>query len=272
MDIVCYFPDYDQEHKMVLEAFAMGAKAELRPVTDYRPCDVAVIYGLYKYKVSKTLSKLPIITLHQGPRRLIVIDSSPVMRGRYWQVGWGTSLGGNNDFLNKGSAWDRWHSWGIELRPWQLRGPDAPVIVCGQVPWDANVQDTDHVKWIIDTMRFYNECGQKVLFRPHPKMHMGYGKGVVGVYHTGSLADALAQARVIVTWNSTIGTDAAIAGTPVIAVDKGSFAYDVAGHEILDIQPKLLMFNREQWAANLAYCQWNLDELRTGMAWAHLSR
>lgn len=277
-DVVVYKPGYDAEHDMVLEAFACGVanasgySCEIRPVTSYRECDVAVIYGLAKHKVPKTMSKAPIIAKHMGHRRLIVIDSAPIKRGTYWQIGWGSGLGNRLDFLNDKSPPLRWHSFGIPLKPWQVRGPSAPIIVCGQIPWDANVQDTDHIQWIRDWVRFYRECGQHVLFRPHPKMHLAYGAGIAAAHHTDTLANALAQARIMVTYNSTVGTDAVIAGVPTIAMDKGSFAWPVTGHDALEIKPEMLCFNRDQWAANLAYCVWNLEEIRNGTAWAHLAR
>lgn len=276
-DVVVYTPGYDVEHDTVLAAFAKGAKAEIRPVTDYRPCDVAVIYGLAKRKIAKTMTKAPIIAKHQGFRQLIVIDSAPILRGKgYWQVGWGRAasgapLGRRNDFRNDASPWDRWKSLDIELKAWQVRGPDAPIMICGQVPWDANVQDSEHLKWCLDLMMFYSECKLNLMFRPHPRMK-AINYGVAKPVHDGPLEDALAKARIMVTFNSTVGTDAVIAGVPTIAMDEGSFAYDVAGHDSLTMNPSMLCFDRNQWAANLAYCVWNLEELRNGTAWAHLSR
>jgi hypothetical protein len=266
--IVVYEPYYNENHKKVLRAFAIGCGAEVRDVRDYVECDIAVIFGLPKISVKETHSKYPIVARHQG-RRLIVIDSAPQRRKQYWAVGYG-GIAGNAQFFNHNAPPDRWTRLKIELQPYDEKRT-GPILVCGQLPHDATVQYTDHVGWCERTVKFYVDRKDWVLFRPHPKITNAMQYGVdTTLWDTNTLAATLRNARCVVTWNSTIGVDALIAGTPVIAVDKGSFVYPIVSHELTDVD-KPLMPDRKQWAASLAYCMWSIKELENGLAWHHLS-
>jgi hypothetical protein len=70
----------------------------------------------------------------------------------------------------------------------------------------------------------------------------------------------MAGAGLVVTFNSNTGVDAALFGRPVIAMDEGSMAWPVAGHQVTEI----VMPDRSAWAARLAWCQWTMDEMRSG--------
>jgi hypothetical protein len=55
----------------------------------------------------------------------------------------------------------------------------------------------------------------------------------------------------------------------VIAIDRGSMAWDMARHEIT---LKRITPNRDQWLYDLAYKQWTLEEIAAGEAWEHLKK
>jgi hypothetical protein len=101
-----------------------------------------------------------------------------------------------------------------------------------------------------------------VRFRPHPGAQRRGGAAEVPGAATigGTLAEALAGAALVVTFNSNSGVDAALAGRPVVAMDAGSMAWAVAGHEVAEVvQP-----DRTAWAARLAWCQFNKAEMESG--------
>jgi len=63
--------------------------------------------------------------------------------------------------------------------------------------------------------------------------------------------------------------ESVIEGVPVFACDKGAMSLDVS-NDIIDLEnPKL--YNREQWAYNLAYTQWTREEMVEGLPWKHLT-
>jgi hypothetical protein len=81
----------------------------------------------------------------------------------------------------------------------------------------------------------------------------------------------LQGAHAVVTFNSNTGVDAVIAGVPIFTIDRGSMAWEVSDHDLSEIE-KPNLYDREQWAHNLAYTQWTMAEMAGGWAWSHLFR
>lgn len=259
-------------HDMVLEAFAEGACGQLVSGWKWAPDDIAVVFGVRKERVPASWPRGDIIKKqerHGG--RVIVLETGYVNRGagrdHHYAAGWG-GLNGRADFRNAGMASDRWELLGRGLRPW--RGDGSRMLVCGQVPWDAACQHHDHIGWCqMATAQLGRRFGPAVAFRPHP-LAACVNYGVRCEISDRTLEEDLADARCVVTFNSNTAVDAIIAGVPAIAMDPGSMAWDVAGHTLDDVDnpPRP---ERAQWASDLAWAQWNVDELRRGLAWAHLS-
>ena len=276
MKVVCFEPGYNEKHRTVLRALAAGIPgAEVRPLGAYEPCDVAVIFGLVKRAYKATWAKQAVLNRHRGAR-LLVVESAFVRRGDYWAVGWG-GINGHADFLNNGVPDDRWRAMGIKTRPW--RSPRdvkasrlSPVVVCGQIPRDTNVQDTDHPAWCRQIMAWLKAERIPAMFRPHPRVG---DPGIYGIrdalWDTSPLADTLNWARSFVVFNSTSGVDAALAGVPVVALDRGAFCWPVASHALAQLHVPRCP-SRRAWLAGLGYSQWTLDEMRAGAPWRHLTR
>lgn len=275
MKVGVFSPEHnDTLHHTVLQAFAEGVKSEshecfLENVECYKPCDVAVVFGVFKKSVPLSRYRGTIIDLHRKIQKpVVVIDSGYVSRDKYFAVGL-NGLNGRADFKNHNSKPDRWNRLGVTLAPWRKDG--GHVLVCGQIPWDASVQDTDHVEWCQETItRIRQRTSRKIVFRPHPKCAAKVEYGVnADMVSTAPLADDLANAHCVVTYSSNSGVDAAIAGVPVFADDHGSMAWPIANKSFAWVDSPVRP-DREQWAANLAYTQWTIDEIREGKAWRHL--
>lgn len=254
----------DGHHNSVLTSFyagllASGVDAFREPVDRYRPCDVAVVFGVAKHAVPASRHRGSIIELHEKlSKPVIVIDSGYVKRDKYFMVGL-NGLNGRADFKNQSCPSDRWESLGVELRPWREDG--GYVLVCGQIPWDASVQDTNHQAWCHDTI---NRLGQtttkEIKFRPHPKF---------APVPLPPLDDELSGAHAVVTYSSNSAVDAALAGVPVFADDIGSMAWPIANKSFAWIDAPVKP-DRQQWANNLAYTQWTRQEMQEGTPWQHL--
>ena len=269
MRVIVYEPRYSRKQQLILRQMVGGIKgAELQSLEDFVPgeADVAVVFGWYKLAWQPTMAKWPII-VHPG-HRLLIIESAFQLRKSYYQVGWG-GFAGHADFRTDGVPDDRWRVMGIPTRPWQ-HNPDGPIVVIGQLPHDTQVQDVDHVQWCQDTVRYFQDAGQIVRFRPHPRIKDSLDYGIPEeLWDQGKLRLTLKRAQAVVTWNSTTGVDAAIAGVPVVALDRGSMAWPVASHELAGafVRP-----DRAQWFAALGYSQWTPSEMLLGKPWEHLNR
>lgn len=269
MKVVVYEPDYDPLHRRLLRALARGIPgAVVRDARAYEPCDVAVIFGLKKNSFPKSWAKGEIVRQHAG-RPVLVLERGYVRRDEYWSLGW-NGINGRADHVNEDAPSDRWAALGVELRPWH--GGDY-FLVAGQVPWDVSVQHTDHRAWCRQTVAVLAGAGVEVRFRPHP---LAVKRGAdYGVPDRFLRPDApLERAAAVVTFNSNLGVDATLAGTPVSATDEGSMARAVALPSALAVLNGAAAWrpDRTRWAAELAYAQWTEAELASGAAWERVGR
>lgn len=271
MKVAVYIPDYNAVHQGVLRAFAEGIPgAEVRWLQKFKPdTDVAVVFGWYKYAYEPTMKKKPIIKHYLKAGKLIVVESAFLKRKEYYQIGW-NGFAGNADFKNEGVPMDRWNKLGVPLKPWANR-PGGLTVVCGQLPRDTQVQNSPHIGWCIDTFHWYKRrLGNRVVFRPHPRCNDPREYGIDPKYFDRRpLKEVLDEARLVVTWNSTTGVEAAVAGVPVVACNEGSMARPVAMGMLAE-HP--IFPDRSKWLAGLGYAQWTPEEMRRGLPWNHLTR
>ncbi len=277
MSIVVYYPAYDEHHKQVLASFYRGLRshyengeARWAPSVAYEPesaPDLAVIFGVGKVAVPRSADRQTIIDgqlSHGGD--VLVLETGYVHRERYFAAGF-NGLNGRADFCNEGSPPDRWEALEVDLQP---RGPGKALLLCGQVPWDASVQHSNHMAWVENTAsRLAEDWPGELLLAPHPKgpqYDMGGWQRI-----NGPIEEKLALAHACVTFNSNCAVDALIAGVPAVTMDEGSMAWDVTPHSLRDLVD-IELPPRYQWAADLAYTQWTLEEFASGEAWSHLSQ
>lgn len=236
-----------------------GIPVQVRRPHEYRPCDVAVMWGHRQQRIMEAQKA-------RGARYLVMERAYFRDRFAYYSLGF-DGLNGRADFVNAGSSPDRWVKHGVKVAPWKTGGGYA--LVCGQVIGDASLAQVNYTQWLRDAVRAARSYGLPVKFRrhPHPRAARdGLGLGVE--FSRGTLEQDLAGAAVAITCNSNSGVDAALAGVPVVTYDRGAMAWPVAAHDI----GQLVRPDRSQWLFDLAYAQWTLGEIQAGDAWAHLSR
>lgn len=264
--IRAYLPNnYDSEALIALDNFFVGLLrageyAEIASPQDVRPCDVAVVFGWnkpYHFKIAGQA------------KRVLVLNYGLLNRPDYWVAGWG-NISNHAEFYNYGSPADRWENLNLEIKPWRKGGEH--VLVNCQVPSDGSVQHIDIVEWarsIVTRLKDYTE--REIIFRPHPLAREATPDIPGAVRSERTLEEDLENAWAIVTYNSTSSAMAALGGVPIFAMDVGSLAWPIARHDVCYIEQPIYP-RREQWAYNLAYCQWTLEEFSNGIAWEHLQQ
>lgn len=269
MKVIVFMPWYNKKLQKPMRAFASGIpNCEIRDVRQYEDCDIAVIFGLVKKTYSATHTKEVILKKHSG-RSLIVMESAFYNRKKYFAIGF-SGIHGSADFRSEGASLDRWESMNAPVQPWSNR-PKGPMVVCGQLPRDTNVQHTDHVDWCKKTVGYYLKNKIPVLFRPHPRCDDPEIYGVnEKLWDRRKLKHTLKEARGVVIWNSTSGVDAVIAGVPVIAQSHDALSFPVASSTL---NPDYLIRpDRDKLFAKIGYAQWTLAEMKEGLPWLHLTR
>lgn len=270
-----FVPSNNAEHWKVLEAFMTGVRkhgepATMHSVNKYEDSDVAVVFGVGKKDVPCSHARGEIIKRqHDEGHPVIIVEKGYVKRDVYYACGW-NGLNNRAQFRNHNMPGDRWAELGITLKPWRRSG--STILVCGQVPSDASVQNTDIIKWCAETVRtLVREIpGKQIIFRPHPLARARTPDMLGAKTSARTLQEDLADAACVVTYNSNTGVDAVLEGIPVYVADKGAMAYDVASKELTSA----FMPHEDtvrQWAYDLAYTQWTLAEMREGKPWAHLT-
>ena len=149
------------------------------------------------------------------------------------------------------------------LKPWK-EGGDY-VLLMGQVPGDMSLRGRDLSGWYAEkTLECLKNYRLPVKFRPHPlAARKGLNKVPFGAtLADGTLEENLQNAAAVVTYNSNSGVDAVLAGVPTVIADEGSMALSVASIQV----GQYYRPPREQWAAELAWKQWQLSEISSGFA------
>lgn len=236
---------HQTEHaSLVVEGLGRhGIECETVPYNEPHKADFCIMWGWRQHSVINhaKANGMPILVMERGHLQ---------PRMEFTSFGW-NGLGGRGTYPKQEHAGSRWGKhWG-HMDPWKWGGKYALVI--GQVPGDASIVGVDFNYWVEHVTEELTKRNYKVKFRPHPL-----------VSEVASLADDLKNAELAVTFNSTAAVECVLAGVPTMAFDRGSMAWPVTTH-FFDETPR--RFNRSEWVCDLACCQWNAEEIRSGEAW-----
>ena len=123
-----------------------------------------------------------------------------------------------------------------ELQPMKTEGD---TIIFGQKPSDHSLRSSDHVAWVEEKMKAYPDAE----LRHHPLM-------TTERFQREHIGDALERCHRAITYSSTVGAEALIAGCISEPDFPGSPA--VGG-----------MADREAWIHKLSYWNWGMSELES---------
>ena len=182
-------------------------------------------------------------------------------RFSYTSLGW-NGLNGYAEFpKHPYDGGTRFESIGGRIAPWRTIGDY--VLILGQVPRDASLRGVDlnpfYEIWARQAQEYY---GKPVLFRPHPHVVKRGGRGPnLPLCDAPTLKEALDSAFLCLNYNSNSSVDAVLAGAPTVTFDRGSMAWEVCGRSTGEI----IRPDREVWAHKLAFTQWTIDEIKSGI-------
>lgn len=238
-----------------------GISVEFHQYDTPAACDFAVIWGCKQPSV-----------IGKAPHVLVMERGHVGERMKYSSCGW-DGLGRRGRYPKASDGGKRWDIlWGNLMQPWTEKGAEAYALLIGQVPGDASLYGLTEgfQEWAKTTTLYLLSKGYCVRYRPHPLVRrsgLHFCPPHASLSYSDLIQDDLKGAALCVTYNSTSGVEAVLAGVPTVTMDEGAMAWPVASHSIAE---PIVRPDREKWAHDLAWSQWSLEEIRSGEAWSHL--
>lgn len=274
-----------------LEAFAEGARTQGASVVvewenRYTPSHLAVILGWATTNTGGRnieLRKQIIAEQQRMGRHTMCIDASCFKylddHGSYLRYSLGGPFYDKAEYANHGSSADHWQRISNDLKivmaPPKLSGDY--ILLCMQRDGGFAMKSLDPTAWInqkIIEIRQHSDL--PIMIRPHPGTYASADFSVfrnrqyrqrLNVHVLDPLAttlkDNLAHAHAAVVFNSSASVAAVLAGVPVFADDSSCVSWAVANHDIAQINTPRV-FDRTQWAYDLAAAHWSDDDARNG--------
>jgi hypothetical protein len=244
--------------------------------------DVAVIWSvLWNGKMTQNKEVMDHF-IKQG-KKVIVLEVGGLIRNQTWKVG----IGGINGEAYFGheteNTSDRLRSMKIKIQPWRLKSYQPRyVLICGQNErshqWRNMPPMQDWVTKTISEIRQYTDRDIRV--RPHPRspldmkwtqqvindfndVYFNQPRHIAGSYDDYDFEKQLSDAWCVINWSSNPATQAVLNGIPVFTGPE-SLAAPVANLRLARIEDPD-MPDRQQWANNIAYTEWTIEEISQGL-------
>jgi hypothetical protein len=170
-------------------------------------------------------------------------------------------------FQSRPKTDERFRQFRIKIAPWRERG--RHILLIGMSAKAAAAEGLLPEQWERQTVQRLRELTDRpIVYRPkpnwdaaHPIEGTVWGKGP-------ELAQALVGAHAVVAHHSNAAVDALLAGVPCICPD--GVASVLSGHQLEQIENPPMPDGREQWAWDLAWTQWSVEEIERGAAYRYL--
>lgn len=162
---------------------------------------------------------------------------------------------------------DRFSRFRITPRPWRS---GSRIVIAGMSARAAQAEGLAAEQWeklAIAELRCHT--GRALIYRPKPSWRGARPLSGAGYSpSTESLVDALNDCHAIVTHHSNVAVDGLLDGIPTFCWE--GVAAPMSLQEFSEIESPFLPDDREQWAADIAYCQWTVSEMVEGLPWRHM--
>lgn len=186
------------------------------------------------------------------------------------------------EYLDRSHPPDRFLRLGLTVEPYRSGG--SHVLFDGASNKYCRWQGLGYwLNWGMQTLaQIRAHTDDPIIYRPRPAHNVALTETDIqtaltpwlarGVeFSQAPLADDLARARVVVSYGGNIGWDAALLGIPHFAMGD-SIARPISETTWVHLDRLRVPTEAErlQWAANVAYQQWTMDEIASGAAWRHI--
>lgn len=282
MKAVFWIAEGKQKELLLAKAFCEGFKihgheCELRPTHTYNgpayDCDLALIMGVKGISQQclrdHIKKRINVIYIDKGYVRLRSLEPNvPLLHYRF-SINAFQPL---DYFQQRPKPADRWKALGYQLKP--RKYINGSIIFAGSSQkycnWHNLGNATDYAQKNIRRIR--KIIKRSIIYRPKPSWHEAIPiEGTTFSHGKRRLTEDLKEAFALVTFGSNAAFDAIVEGIPVVVLGD-SIARPIANTKLEELKEPFFPNDQQrwQWCCDLAYCQWTLDELRSGEAWHYL--
>lgn len=269
-----YFAPNSHRSKIVANAMTAGlsklgvqhdtmSSLRIRALPDH---EVAIFYGL-----SQGLRRVFDQFQRQG-RKAIYVDLG------YWGRRKRTRYDGYHKmalnsrhptayFQNYAHPAARFGRFGVHMEEWRKAG--RHILLVGMSAKAAAAEGFQANQWERDTIARLREFTDRpILYRPKPNWREA--KPLPGSEYgiAQTLEESFRNCHAVVTHHSNVAVDALVAGIPCICPH--GVASVISGHNLSEIESPPTMPGRLQWAADVAWTQWSIEEMTDGLAYRYL--
>lgn len=249
---------------------SLGLRVEWRPDTAFRGAvenEVAAFYGL-----SGSLGRI-LKTYKAHPKaKAVYVDLG------YWSRRLESRFDGYHklainsrhptDYFQTGRLRaGRLAPHGIRIEPWRTGG--SHILVAGMSGKAALAEGFLPNQWEAETiMRLRKITDRPIVYRPKPNWLEARPVGGTTMDAHTPLAAALRDAWAVVTHHSNVAVDAILAGVPAFV--EAGVAVPMGAGTLDNLETPLRPEGREEWAERIAWTQFSVAEIASGLAWRHL--
>lgn len=162
---------------------------------------------------------------------------------------------------------------GVRVRPWRAASSDAPIIVAGMGPKGAMAEGYSPGQWETQAVALMRRHTKRpIIYRPKP--NWPEAAPIPGAMFSKpgavALSDQIRGAHAVVSHHSNANVEALVEGVPSFSV--AGVATTMGLTDLAMIETPLMPETRPQWLADLAWCQWNVEEMANGSPWRHMKK
>jgi len=174
-------------------------------------------------------------------------------------------------FQKRAHGPDRVNRFQIKLKPMKTKGKH--ILLAGMSGKGAGVfgyGPGEFERKMVEEIRKVTD--RPIIYRPKPSWKDAEPiPGTIYSFEEMSIEAELKRSYAVVTHHSNVAIDALIAGVPAFVMGK-SVASPLCRNNIASIEDPYYPEDRErqQLINDIAYCQWNIQEMHVGKPWQHM--
>jgi len=170
------------------------------------------------------------------------------------------------EYFQRSNPDDRFRKMGVKMQPWQTRG--KKIVVIGMSVKAAYVAKLGFEEWeknIINQIKKVTD--RDIIYRAKPNSLEAKPIEGTKFSQTEAIERVFDSAHCVVTHHSNAAVDALAYGVPVYC-EQGVGSV-MSMKSIRAIENPYYPEDRYQFLSDVAYCQWNVDEIKSGRPWRY---